>query len=141
MQRVEYLGALVADLVGTPFVDRGRDPATGLDCWGLVMEVQRRLGRAIPDYLSSAFDPRETDARMHEATGPGGDWLMVPIPHPGDVVCMNLEKAMPELVQHFGVYLGRHRFIHVLEGRNCEISTLHDLAWNKRMRGFGRWAK
>lgn len=141
MGQIDFLGALVVDLVGVEFRDRGRDPRQGLDCWGLVMEVQRRLGRTIPDYKSSAFDPKVTDAEMRIATGPGGDWLMVPRPMPGDVVCMNLEKSMPELSDHFGVYLGRHRFIHIVRGRNCEISTLHDMAWQKRIRGFGRWAR
>lgn len=141
MQQVEYLGALVANLVGVPFVDRGRDWRAGLDCWGLVMEVQRRLGREVRDYANSAFAPEVTDAEMHAATGPGGYWAMVPRPLPGDVVCLNLEKRQPDLVQHFGVYIGRHRFIHILKGRNCEVSNLGDLSWQNRLRGFGRWAR
>jgi len=37
------------DLLGVPYVERGRDPAIGLDCLGLVMEFYRRAGVAFPD--------------------------------------------------------------------------------------------
>ena len=30
------------DLIGLPFIDGGRDPAVGFDCWGLSTEVFRR---------------------------------------------------------------------------------------------------
>lgn len=36
------------DLVGVKFLDKGRDPAVGLDCIGLVAEVYRRMGRRFP---------------------------------------------------------------------------------------------
>ncbi|WP_174522616.1 C40 family peptidase [Novosphingobium lentum] len=35
------------DLVGVPFRLHGRDPATGLDCVGLVAEAVRRTGRTV----------------------------------------------------------------------------------------------
>ena len=44
------------DLLFTPFTDGGRDPATGLDCFGLFQEIQRRLGRAVQDFTVSCFD-------------------------------------------------------------------------------------
>ena len=40
----------ISDLIGVPFVSRGRDPKIGLDCWGLVMEIGRRMGKNIPDF-------------------------------------------------------------------------------------------
>ena len=38
------------DLIGVPFVNRGRDKNTGFDCYGLVKEVYRRYGYEIPEY-------------------------------------------------------------------------------------------
>ena len=32
------------DLIGVPFVNRGRDATYGLDCYGLVKEVYKRYG-------------------------------------------------------------------------------------------------
>jgi len=37
------------DLIGIPFVDGGRD-ITGLDCWGLALELFKRQGYIIHDY-------------------------------------------------------------------------------------------
>lgn len=45
------------DLIGCPWVDRGRDPAVGLDCVGLVVVALRRLGYAVPDPQASVGDP------------------------------------------------------------------------------------
>ena len=39
------------DLIGIPYVDYGRDPHKGLDCWGLAMELYRRRGIQLPDNL------------------------------------------------------------------------------------------
>jgi cell wall-associated NlpC family hydrolase len=38
------------DLIGTPFEWRGRGPEK-FDCYGCVMELRKRWGRPIPDYL------------------------------------------------------------------------------------------
>ncbi len=40
------LAAAAATLIGVPFRLHGRDPATGLDCVGLVAEALRRAGAA-----------------------------------------------------------------------------------------------
>ena len=38
------------DLIGVPFKNHGRDVKTGLDCYGLVMEVYRRFGIRLPEF-------------------------------------------------------------------------------------------
>ena len=38
------------DLIGTPFANNGRNIKTGVDCYGLCMEVFRRYGIRIPEY-------------------------------------------------------------------------------------------
>lgn len=43
------------DLIGRPFARGGRGP-DAFDCWGVVLEVRRRLGLALPpDYASGAL--------------------------------------------------------------------------------------
>lgn len=37
------------DLIGIPFVNHGRDRAVGFDCYGLVMEMYRRLVLTSPN--------------------------------------------------------------------------------------------
>jgi hypothetical protein len=46
------------DLIGRPFVRGGRGPHA-FDCWGLVLEVRRRLGLALPPDFASASLTRE----------------------------------------------------------------------------------
>ena len=39
-----------ADLIGVPFKNLGRDVKSGLDCYGLVVEIYRRCGKEIGEY-------------------------------------------------------------------------------------------
>jgi hypothetical protein len=41
----------INDLIGAPYQLGGRS-LSGIDCWGLVIEVYSRLGRQVPDFLS-----------------------------------------------------------------------------------------
>jgi cell wall-associated NlpC family hydrolase len=55
----------VDDLIGVPFRKRGRDVAEGVDCFGLLMEAHRRLGKPIPDFASPEF-LHEIEAALQE---------------------------------------------------------------------------
>ena len=39
----------VNDLLGVPYIDNGRDIESGLDCYGLALEVEKRLGKHLHD--------------------------------------------------------------------------------------------
>ena len=41
-----------SDLIGVPFKNQGRDKNIGLDCYGLVMEVYKKLGIQLPEYYA-----------------------------------------------------------------------------------------
>lgn len=47
------------DLLAVPYAFGGRDPAVGLDCWGMVIEVRRRLGYATWDPWHPISDQEE----------------------------------------------------------------------------------
>ena len=36
------------DLIGKPYIENGRGP-NGYDCWGVVMEIGRRIGVKLPE--------------------------------------------------------------------------------------------
>ena len=38
------------DLIGVEFRNHGRDVLTGLDCYGLVKEIYKRFGVALPEF-------------------------------------------------------------------------------------------
>ena len=54
----------ILSLAHVPYADGGRDPATGLDCWGFYREARRRLGLSVPP--------------LHQVSGEDGaeaEWL------------------------------------------------------------------
>lgn len=133
----------ISDLIGVPFLDSGRDPNRGLDCWGLVMEVYRRVGVELPDYgksVPSAYASGSSDvaARNAEATG---RWLKVDTPSACDLVAMRTDRRVPTAINHFGVCIGRGRFLHTIKPRNAHIARLDAIEWANRVVGFYRWQK
>lgn len=131
----------LADLIGVPFVDLGRDAAHGLDCWGLVMEVYRRMGVEVPDYgktVPSAYASDESDSQYRKADATG-QWRKVEAPEVGDLVAMSTDGRMPRAVNHFGVCVGDGKFIHTCLNHNCEVSRLSAIEWRQRIRGYYRW--
>jgi cell wall-associated NlpC family hydrolase len=131
------LSHLVSDLIGVPFVDDGRD-VTGLDCWGLAMLVLARLGKQIPDYrvrcdatdeISTLVETAKTDSR----------WKQVETPIPGDLVAIRADSRIPDAVQHFGVYIGEGRFIHILVNHGVAIARISDRFWIRKIAGYYRW--
>jgi len=129
----------LADLIGVPFLDLGRDPAVGLDCWGVVMEVQRRMGRIVPDYAVTSCYASEEAFECMKSAAASGLWQPLSTPMPGDVVAFETNREQPGVIDHFGVYLGGGKFIHTIKGHNCETSKLHDMQWKPKVRGFYRW--
>jgi cell wall-associated NlpC family hydrolase len=131
----------LADLIGVPFEDCGRDPARGMDCWGLVMEVYRRTGVEVPDYgksVPSAYASADADGQ-YRAADTTGKWRKVDTPEPGDLVAMHTDMRMPGVVNHFGVCLGGGKFIHTCRNRKCEVARLGAIEWAHRVRGYYRW--
>lgn len=132
----------VSDLIGVRFVDSGRDPAKGLDCWGLCMEVYRRMGITVPDYglnVPSAYASAEKESQYRQAAE-AGLWERVHgRPQPGDLITMSTDGRLPRAVNHFGVVIPGGRFVHTCLNHNAEAPKLHDPAWAPRMRGFWRW--
>lgn len=117
-------------LVGIPFVDGGRDPLTGFDCWGLVRYIYHENGIDLPMY---PIDPKDRDgvhAEMMKVAA--SDWQEVAEPVPGDVVLLELVEAV---ANHVGVYLGDGDFIHAY-GTSVVIDRLR--RWQSRIVGFYR---
>lgn len=95
------------DLLSAPFAWGGRDPKQGLDCWGLVMEVRRRVGLETPDPFKRVS---EEDAEYHRAFSAevyalfSTQWSRVRTPvQPGDVVEL---PSYAGQASHAGVVVG-----------------------------------
>ena len=117
------------DLIGTPFIDGGRDKETGLDCWGLAREMFRRQGIEVPDYHISAM---RTAQIAREMTAEEMDWERIAEAEEG---CLVLIRLDPDVwANHVGIYLGAGKFIHAYSVAGTCIDRL--ARWRSRIVGF-----
>lgn len=117
------------DLIGAPFVDGGRDPKTGLDCWGLVKEAFRRQGCEVPDYHISAIEAADIADTMKRQED---DWIRLDGPRAG---CLVLLRLTPGLwANHVGIYIGDGRFLHAYLPTGVCVDRLR--RWQSRIVGY-----
>lgn len=126
----------IRDLIGIPFVDRGRS-LSGMDCYGLAREAMRRFGYDVPDMPVSCGDALAAHAE-YEAQRPL--WTPVSLPDPGDLCAMSLDLQHPELIQHVGVFVGSGRILHTMLGRDSHLIKIDDPLWSRKIRGWYRWS-
>ena len=128
----------IRNLIGIPFVDGGRDPKVGLDCWGLLVIAVGRYGHAVPNY---EIDCHDTERISKQVISDIDGWEKIEVPEPGCVVLMNLDPEMPSAIQHFGVCIGGGRFLHTLVKTGSCVSSVHDRFWMNKIRGYLSWKR
>jgi cell wall-associated NlpC family hydrolase len=126
------------DLIGIPFVDRGRD-RNGADCWGIALLVLRHFGHTVPDFDVSCFDTLSIHA-IYDGELARWAWQKVEIPEPGDLAVMRIDARFPEMVQHVGVYIGGGRVLHTMKKRESHLIRVDDPYWSRKIEGYYRWA-
>lgn len=121
------------DLLGAPFVYGGRSVKEGFDCYGLAMEIYRRLGMRLPEYQST--DQFSLIHKMiHEAKP-----LFVEVVKP-EPYCLATFIIRPPYTTHIGVVLkDSRRFIHIMQRRLVAIEWLDHVGWVRRNTGYYRW--
>ncbi|AXB82342.1 C40 family peptidase [Megasphaera hexanoica] len=117
------------ELVGIPFVDGGRNPKTGFDCWGLARYIYHMRGIDLPEY---PIDPRDHQAVHANIVTASADWDSVGHPEEGDLVLLQLYEGV---ANHVGIYIGNGDFIHAY-GTSVVIDRLR--RWRSRVVGFYR---
>jgi len=121
---------IVKDLVGIPYKNHGRD-ASGMDCYGLVIEVLRRMGINMPDVFYP--DTRnETNHEILQILENGIPNTKLDKPEEGAVVEI-LVMGQPS---HVGVCLGDGTFIHAMKKIGVVIEPLS--RYRHRIKGFYR---
>lgn len=128
---------LVQDLIGVPYQLGARldssSSASGssraTDCFGLVVECCRRMGRPIPDPFVSAEAPM--DAKRWIAERLRG-WVPCHHPTAGGVV----ELRSGEQPAHIGFLLNDRDFLHSTKKTGAVIGRLDRRPWHGRIVGF-----
>jgi len=120
----------VKDLVGIPYKPHGRD-RDGMDCYGVVIEVLRRMGVTVPDvfYQDTAMETNKTIMRTLENVIPN---TKLDKPEEGAVVEI-LVFGQPS---HTGVCLGDGTFIHALKKIGVVIEPLS--RYRNKIKGYYR---
>jgi len=112
--------------LGVPYVFGGSNPATGLDCSGLVQLVFHQLGRALPRTAQGQY---EATARVARAQL-----------QPGDLVFFARTYADPlDWITHVGIYIGDGLQINApTEGQVVSIQPVFSGFWGDHFASGGR---
>lgn len=127
----------VAHLVGVPFVNGGRDPRTGLDCWGLARAAFALWGVDVGDYAIDCRASSRIDAEI-DTQRPG--WVRLGRPEAPCLVVMRTDMDRPDACNHTGVVVRPGWFLHTLEKHGAYLERLAHPFWSKRIEGFYRHA-
>jgi len=121
------------DLIGVPYEKHGRT-VKGLDCYGLVQVIYDRLGQELPNFPDDYMELIDIHTTINKNKS---KFIELEKPEPFCIVTFSI---IPPYVTHLGVVLEDcKRFIHIMEKRNVTIEKLDK--WQKRLRGFYKWAK
>jgi cell wall-associated NlpC family hydrolase len=114
------------DLIGKPFRWGARGP-DAFDCYGLVVEMNRRAGHAVPPYVS----PTDSQDIARLITGEAITRWMPCKPRPGALITFRIGRH----VSHVGYLLPRERFIHCWE-RTGGVTVERLDEWERRIAGY-----
>ena len=115
------------DLLGRPYAEDARGPEQ-FDCVGLFLEIQRRLGRAVPPYPS---DPMLVPAARKQ-------WERVETPAPGDAVLI----VSHDPPWHIAVVLETEPqpwMLHSNSAMGVVRSRMDRFPWRNQIEGYYRW--
>lgn len=95
---------MIDDLLGIPYKLHGRDKS-GYDCYGLVIEVERRFGRELFDFYTEYTNNRLNIKELIKSS----NIIKTDNPKMGDLLLFSDSKGR---TAHIGVYLKNDDFIH-----------------------------
>jgi len=106
------------DLIGKRYKNGGRGPAE-YDCWGVVLEVFKRNGITLKDYIIDATDTETiAETAKKDADEKNGIWRKISVPYgSGGPYLVTFELMEPGRVSHVGAYLDGY-IIHALTKKN-----------------------
>jgi len=119
------------DLIGIPYQQDGRDPKNGLDCWGVIVIVQRRLGIEIADVFKAE---NQITVKVHQTGTEALDWIASLFGRwrrvdPPQERCVVVFRDVGGAAVHAGVLVDYPRFIHATRAVGVGISSLTREPW------------
>lgn len=132
--------AWVAQYVGIPFVEHGRTPASGFDCWGAARWIwEHHFDIRVPSYTETYLSTGEGEevAQVLRAELPLTPWRPIPRAEaqPGDGLLFRI-KGYPT---HVGVFLDGEQFVHADPRAGVVVDRLTTLWWERRLLAVYRY--
>lgn len=103
----------VSDLIGIPYKENGRD-LTGLDCYGLAIEVEKRYGKTLQDVVYENHDKALSSKYAPTLNIRKTDFIKE-----GCLVEIHIKDTL-----HIGVALGNGLMIHATINQGVRISRI-----------------
>lgn len=126
-----------ASYVGIPWLPKGRERASGVDCWGLVRLVYaEQLGKVLPALLGRYDDRLSSRAVAAVVDAERNRWTQVEAPQPFDVALFHLGS----FDQHVAVIVNDELMIHAKDGFTSCLERYCSGMWAERLSGFYRHA-
>lgn len=122
------LAAAAAQLIGSPFRLHGRDPATGLDCVGLVVAALTAIGARPLAPTGYSLRNLSIDQWLHFAARSG----LAPSPGPirtGDVLLISFNHCQHHLAIAAEIAAGGANVIHAHAGLRQVVRQPLEPAW------------
>ena len=123
----------LTDLIGKEFELAARGPDK-YDCWGVCIEVSKRMGKELPDFF---YNKESQDELLSSIIDDNKDEVLTKIdkPEAGDIVLL---KVVPKMTTHTGIMLDSVRFIHITSKTRSCIERIDSPLWSRRVKGFYR---
>jgi len=124
---------VVRKYLGTKFVNHGRDQATGLDCYGLIVSIYADLGIRLYD-IQETYDSKWSFSKKNLLMEHyWREWKEVSDPRLLDVICFDNREGVG---YHLGVVLDDTTFIHTAKAGTV---VARKSEWKGRIRGYYRF--
>lgn len=127
---------MFTDLIGKPFEFGSRGPNT-FDCYGLCMEVYKRLGKMLPEHPTSYGDIKaDNETYLLGKT----DFIRLEKP---TQFCLVTFMIFRPFVSHIGVVVDKDctHFMSAERKRLVSIEPLNSPRWIHRLDGFWQYEK
>jgi cell wall-associated NlpC family hydrolase len=129
------LNTFAASIVGTPFLDKGRD-RDGLDCWGCIVLAYREVYGIELLSLDGSYEHTKDAAALESVVKQeqASHWRQVDVPQPGDVVVLRVKSCH----SHVGLVLNSREMLHAQEGTDATVERYDGALWSRRVADFWR---
>lgn len=119
------------DLLEKEFAYGGRGPEF-YDCYGLIMEMHKRIGIELPEYKS------EREPSLIQMLIIEGKKLFEQIEKP-EPHCVVTFFIKPYITSHLGFMLDDKKFIHIMLKSRVTVERIDSDIWKDRLTGVFKW--